>query len=159
MLVRTDNILAAVEALPEFRQASTVLAFWSIKDEVPTHAFLEKWAGKKRIALPCVVGENLELREYLPGRLKEAEFGIMEPAEDSPRLAPEEVELAIIPGQRFDPEGNRKGHGKGFYDRLLPKLNCCKVGIAPAYRVVDKLIPAPWDRPVDIVITDFSLSL
>lgn len=159
MLIRTDDILAAVEALPEFRKASTVLAFWSVRDEVPTHAFIEKWHVTKRIVLPIVKGDMLEMREYLPRKMQKGAFGIMEPAEDAPLVMPSEIGFALVPGQAFDSMGNRKGHGKGYYDRLLPLLDCMKVGIARSGRIVERLTPAPWDAPVDIVITDFSLSL
>ena len=156
MLVKAEDIIAAVEALPEFRDASTVLAFWSVRDEVETHGFLRRWYGTKRLVLPKVAGELLELREYRPDGLEKGAFGIMEPSEDSPQVRPEEIGLAIVPGQFFDERGNRKGHGKGFYDRLLPLLDCPKVGIAHSGRIVPELDPAPWDVPVDMVITDFS---
>lgn len=159
MLVRTDDIIAAVEALPEFRNASTVLAFWSVRDEVPTHGFLRSWLGKKRLVLPRVSGDRLELREYVPELMESGSFGIMEPSLLAPEVEPAAIDFALIPGQAFDPKGNRKGHGRGYYDRLLPLLNCRKAGVAPSSRVVGHLDPAPWDVPVDIVITDFSLSL
>ena len=159
MLVRTEDIIAAVEALPEFREASTVLAFWSVRDEVPTHAFLQRWLGKKRLVLPRVAGEMLELREYVPELMVPGAFGIMEPSVQSPLVDPSTIEFALVPGQAFDSRGNRKGHGKGYYDRLLPTLHCRKAGVAPSSRIVSRLYPAPWDVPVDIVITDFSLSL
>ena len=153
MLIRTDDILAAVEAMPEFREAPVVLCYWSVKDEVPTHEFIARWHSVKRIVLPVVDGERLLLREYRPDGMVRGAFGILEPSSSSPSVDPSEIAFAIIPGELFDPQGNRKGHGKGYYDRLLPDISCLKVGVAPAGKIVDKLNPAPWDVPVDVVVS------
>ena len=58
------NILAALEAHPAFRAANKVLLYHSLNDEVDTHAFIQKWSSEKRILLPVVVGDDLELRMY-----------------------------------------------------------------------------------------------
>ena len=139
--------------MPQFGDASVVLVYWSVRDEVPTHDFIGRWHGVKRIALPTVIsGTELELREYDPACMQRGAFGIMEPGPGAVKIDPSEIDFAIIPGEAFDADGNRKGHGRGYYDRLLPKLRCMKVGISPASRIVEKLEPAPWDAPVDLVI-------
>ena len=154
MLIRTDNILEAVEAMPDFRNASTVLAYWSIGDEVPTHDFIAKWHGSKRIALPVVLNHtDMEFRLYDPDRMVRGACNIYEPSKDCPLVKPEEIEFAIIPGERFDVKGNRKGHGNGYYDRALPHIRCKKVGIAPSSKIVNHLNPEPWDCPVDVVVS------
>ncbi len=153
MLLRVEDIFAAIEAMPEFRAASTVLAYWSVKDEIPTHEFLEKWRTCKRMLVPRVRGEELDLCVYDPARMLRGAFGIMEPGPEARTVPPEEVDFAIVPGELFDPDGNRKGHGKGYYDRLLPHLHCKKAGIAPPHKIVERLVPQPWDAPVDVVIT------
>lgn len=39
-------ILAALETHPAFRAASTVLLYYSLKDEVETHTFVQKWSKR-----------------------------------------------------------------------------------------------------------------
>lgn len=153
MIIRTDDILAAIEAMPEFREAPVVLCYWSIRDEVPTHGFISRWSGRKKMVLPVVEGENLLLREYRPDGMARGAFGIMEPSSACPPVDPSEIAFAIVPGELFDLQGNRKGHGKGYYDRLLPHVHCFKAGIAPAHKIVEHLDPAPWDVPVDVVVS------
>ena len=154
MLIRTEDIFQQIEALPEFRKASAVLAYWAVGDEVRTQDFIAKWYGIKRIILPVVVSDTaLELREYSPEQMLSGRFGIMEPSAGAKTVEASEIDFAIIPGRQFDPEGNRKGHGKGYYDRLLPKLHCMTVGIANPDRIVDRLVPQPWDVPVKLVLT------
>lgn len=153
MIIRTEDIFATIEAMPQFVDAPVVLCYWSVKDEVPTHAFLDRWFGRKKMVLPVVKGESLLLREYHPDGMVRGAFGIMEPSSDCPVVDPSEIAFAIIPGEAFDPSGNRKGHGKGYYDRLLPSVHCFKAGVAPAHKIVSHLDPAPWDVPVDVVVT------
>ena len=51
------RILSALEALPEFRNASCILAYMSIPGEVETAEFVEKWSRSRTIVLPRVKGE------------------------------------------------------------------------------------------------------
>ena len=148
----SERILAEAEALPAFRDAACVLVYMALPDEVQTAPLLERWTGRKRLALPRVCGEELELREYRPGCLDEGYRGIFEPSPDSPLVDPNEVDIAIIPGTAFAERGGkvwRLGRGKGFYDRLLPKLHCPAVGICYPFRVLPDIPTDPWDRPLD----------
>ena len=63
-LRRSEAIMHQVEALPEFQQARVVLLYWSMADEVQTHAFVERWHKEKTLLLPCVDGDDLRLRQY-----------------------------------------------------------------------------------------------
>lgn len=45
-----------------FQQAKTVMAYWSMDDEVFTHDFVQRWAQHKNIILPVVNGDELELK-------------------------------------------------------------------------------------------------
>ena len=148
------EIWAKVESLPVFGEARTVLVYMAIPGEVPTSGFIEKWRGSKRIAIPLVEGDNLILCEYDPAHLKAGYKGIPEPDETAERISPEEIDLALVPGVAFaikDGKMWRMGRGKGFYDRLLPRLRCPKAGIFFSYRLVDSLPLDPWDQPLDIL--------
>lgn len=77
---QSAEILAALEAHPAFRAAHIVLLYYSLKDEVDTHEFVRKWSREKRILLPVVVGDDLELRVYTgPEDLATGSYGIEEP--------------------------------------------------------------------------------
>lgn len=80
-------------------------------------------------------------------------LGIMEPTTDAEEILPSQVDLAIIPGVAFDRQGNRLGHGKGFYDRLLPELDCPRIGVAYDGQIYDCLQTDVWDQKMDFVIT------
>jgi 5-formyltetrahydrofolate cyclo-ligase len=150
---KSEAILRQVEALPEFRQAETVAAYWSLPDEVATHEFLARWSGVKQIALPVMCGENeLELREYHPDSpMNPAAYGIREPQGGAlVRLDP--VDLWLVPGMAFDRVGRRLGRGKGFYDRLLTRADGLKIGLCFDFQLFDLLPTEPHDVTMDRVI-------
>ena len=101
-----------------------------MKDEVQTHAFIEKWSRSKRIILPVVTGDELELRVYTgPQDLAIGSYGIAEPT-GAPFTDYETIDLAVIPGVAFDRYGHRLGRGKGYYDRLLPQIPAPKAFVS-----------------------------
>ena len=144
----TSAIWRRVEGTEQFRNAGTVLLYMAIPGEVPTADFIKKWQSSKRIVIPRVNGELLDLCEYDPQRMQEGYKGILEPAADAAIVNPEEIELALIPGVAFTRSGARLGRGKGFYDRLLPQLKCPCAGIGFSFRWVDVIPTDPWDAPL-----------
>lgn len=148
------KVTAALEAHPAFRAATTILLYHSLKDEVHTHELVRKWSEEKRILLPVVIGDELELRCYTgPGDLAVGAYGIEEPTGER-FSAYEEIDLAIIPGVAFDRQGHRLGRGKGYYDRLLPSLpHTYKIGICFPYQLVDEVPSESFDICMDEVLT------
>ena len=155
-LQRSEGIMHRVEGLDYFTKADTVLAYWSMDDEVQTHDFVNRWYGRKRVLLPCVEGDDLLLRQYTgPDCLRAGEqFGIGEPT--GPLFTDlEAVQMIVVPGVAFDRKGNRMGRGRGFYDRLLKSApNACKVGVAFDFQLFDSIPTEPFDVPMDVVIAE-----
>lgn len=150
----STQILAALEAHPAFRAASTVLLYYSLKDEVDTHTFVQKWSKKKRILLPVVVGDDLELRIYTgPEDMATGSYGIEEPTGE---LFTDyaTIDFIAVPGVTFDLKGNRLGRGKGYYDRLLPRIpSAYKAGICFPFQLVEEVPAESFDIRMDIIIT------
>lgn len=148
------KILAVLEAHPAFRAANTVLLYHSLEDEVDTHAFIRKWSCEKRILLPVVAGNDLELRIYTgPEDMKIGTYGIEEPiGETFTDYA--SIDFIAVPGVAFDLKGNRLGRGKGYYDRLLPHIpSACKAGICFPFQLVEEVPAESFDCGMDIIIT------
>ena len=151
------RIWAGLEATESFHRAGTVLLYMSIDGEVMTREFIDKWSGSKRIALPLVKGETLQLKAYDPSRLKKGYRGITEPSDNAEDIAPADVDLAVIPGAAFARNGTsvlRLGRGGGFYDRLLPLLDCPRIGVCYESRVLDDIPTDPWDIALDGLISE-----
>ncbi len=148
------KVLAALEAHPAFRAASTVLLYHSLEDEVDTHQFIRKWSNVKRILLPVVIGNDLELRLYTsPNDMTMGAYGIEEPTgEVFTNYAA--IDFIAVPGVAFDRKGNRLGRGKGYYDRLLPRIpSACKAGICFPFQLVEEVPAEPFDIRMDTIIT------
>ena len=147
------EVLQRLEACPIFRAAKVVMLYYALPDEVDTHDFVERWAREKQIILPVVVGDDLELRSY-HGRheLAVGAYGIEEPT--GPAFTDEErIECIVVPGVAFDRHGNRLGRGKGYYDRLLPRLpQAHKIGLCFPFQLVDEVPAEPFDIQMDEVI-------
>lgn len=142
-----------LERLPLFEEAATVLLYHSLKDEVESRSFLDRWSHRKRILLPVVKKNELELRLYTgaEGLVVSSAFGIAEPTGE-PFTDYDSIDLAIIPGVAFDAAGHRLGRGKGYYDRLLPQIHAPKIGICFPFQLLAEVPIEPFDVPMDGVI-------
>ena len=147
-----SSIINAVVSLPEWQNAGTVMLYCALPGEVDLAALMDM-PGRK-VVLPLVCGDDLLLKEYVPGRLVPGYAGIMEPAADAPDVAPSSIDLVIVPGVAFDRNGGRLGRGKGYYDRTLSKIAAVKIGVAFSWQLVETVPMDAWDRPMDILIVD-----
>lgn len=148
------EILAALETHPAFKAAKTILLYHSLKDEVDTHTFIQKWSKEKNILLPVVVGEELELRRYTGSQdLVIGSYGILEPVGETV-TSYTSIDLIIVPGVAFDHQGHRLGRGKGYYDRLLPKIpQAYKIGICFPFQFLKEIPAEPFDICMDEILT------
>ena len=144
-----------LESHPLFRDARVVLLYWSMDDEVYTHDYVLKWAASKKILLPCVKGDFLELREFRgmeslhPGE----GFGILEPVGE---LFTDyaSIDAIVVPGVAFDLNGNRLGRGRGYYDRILKQTDAAaKIGICFDFQLLPDVPVDALDVPMDLVVS------
>ncbi|MDD6890518.1 MAG: 5-formyltetrahydrofolate cyclo-ligase [Bacteroidales bacterium] len=151
----SSRLLERLEDHPAFRQARTVLAYYALPDEVQTQAWIERWKEQKEWLLPVVKGDDLELRRYT-GRqdLRPGAYGIEEPV-GQPFTDYDRIDLVLVPGVSFDAAGNRLGRGKGYYDRLLPRLpRARRIGICFGFQLSGHIPTEPFDLPMHEVWTE-----
>lgn len=142
--------------LPELNRSSTVLLYAAHDEEVDLAALSSYLLARGiRTLYPRVRGDDLELvaaSDLLTLQL--GYRGIREPA--GPRIDPDVVDAAVVPGLAFDVLGGRLGGGGGHYDRLLATLpeDALRVGVCFACQLVPRVPLDQHDEVVDVVVTE-----
>ena len=152
---RSKLILDQVELLSEFKNADTVMLYWAMADEVQTSDFVVKWAASKRVILPCVNGNDLDLRVFRGEEdlVAGENFGIPEPSGEL-FLDYDEIDLILVPGVAFDVDNNRMGRGKAYYDRLLSSLKAYKLGVCFDFQLLQSVPTDEHDIKMDRIILE-----
>lgn len=142
-----------IESLDEFKTAKCIMAYWAMKDELPTQSFIERWFNKKQIILPSVDGNKLRLKEFKGYEtLHQGDlFAIPEP--DGPDFdTPDSIDLIIVPGVAFDYQNNRMGRGKAYYDELLSHMKCFRIGVGFRCQLLEEVPTDLHDVKMNIVV-------
>lgn len=167
---------AKLAQLPRFQFAQTknqLMIYLSFGNEVQTTSLLPEYnenndqtknsenVGDSVIVPYCEQNAIIPIRIFSPQELEVGRFGIMEPTlpirQDIRRcVGLEQLDVVLVPGLAFDTHGNRLGHGKGYYDRLLKQLPQKTTTIALAFecQLLPKIPVDHNDQPVNIIITE-----
>ena len=154
----SDPIIARLK--PRLAEAKTVLAYYSLPDEVDTHQLVDDLVAEgKRVLLPKVVDdETMEIRRYT-GRqdLTEGPLRLLEPVGE-PFNDYARIDVILVPGLAFDATGHRLGRGRGYYDRFFSSLFTIhpslftSIGVCFDFQKVPEVPTDAYDIPVDEVI-------
>lgn len=158
---KSAYILQSLIELPAFQEANRVFCFVSFRDEVETRPILDYlWANDKRVFIPYIHQKKNVMHASELCHIDELEvgyFGVMEQKEAFIQLTPvDEIDLVITPGLLFDLEGYRVGYGGGYFDGFFAsfKTPVTKIGICFQEQIRTTLPRAPYDIPVDWIVTD-----
>ncbi len=153
-LLLSKSIILNLENNNDFINSTCILAYWSMNDEVNTHAFVQKWSSSKDIYLPVIKGDMLEFRLFTDiNKLeKGSQFGIYEPKGEILKDY-KTIDLAIIPGVAFDNHNNRLGRGRAFYDKILKSIDTIKIGICFNFQILDIIPTENTDIKMDMIIS------
>lgn len=152
LLAQSERILQRLTEHPRFFQATKVMLYASLPDEVQTLEFIEIWRHLKTLILPTVVGDDIipvELAENVT--FAEGDFHIPEP-QNHPYTG--EFDLIVVPGMAFDTNGHRLGRGKGYYDRFLAQHpQVYTIGLCFDFQLLPDVPSESHDRIIDEIIT------
>lgn len=161
-------ILRHLQKLNVFRPGARVAVFLAMRGEVNLAGGFGRAArAGTHLYAPRIVSRRRLAMHFLPlgrgGATATNWYGIAEPtAPVTCRLAPLAFDTIVVPLLGFDRRGVRLGMGAGYYDRTLtrrldptrtfrrPRL----VGVAYACQELPAIEAAPWDVPLDYVVTE-----
>jgi 5-formyltetrahydrofolate cyclo-ligase len=159
---KTRAIEAKLFDFANFLEAKIALLYVSGDYEVATdHIIKRSYAYGKIVVLPAFDPVKFEMnlmkvdnfeKELVPGPR-----GVLEPDASRCKIVPlERIDIAVLPGLAFDEKGARLGSGKGYYDRLIPRLAITtrKVALTFEEQIVPQVPMEAHDKHVDIIITD-----
>ena len=152
-------ICARVQALTVLQEARTMMLYASTEEEINLYPLMEVLLTEgRRIVLPEITGRGVMEARELPAMdaLTDGTFGILSP--DPMRgniVAPEEIDVIIVPGAAFDEKGGRLGLGGGYYDRFLPRAgNAVRLVLAFDFQIVPDVPMGAQDARVDVILTE-----
>ncbi|MDT8406996.1 MAG: 5-formyltetrahydrofolate cyclo-ligase [Methylococcales bacterium] len=162
------QIVERLGAVPEYQQASMVLWYLGVRDEVATlPGVVQALREGRQIVVPyCSHDEHGEpclklWRLQALDELTECGFGLLEPKamlREMPTrcIAPKALDVVLVPGLAFDAHGGRLGYGAGYYDRLLARLRpeAVTIGLAFECQRVAQVPMAAHDVPLDCLVTE-----
>jgi len=159
---KTRAIEAKLFDFANFLEAKIALLYVNGDYEVRTHNIIKRTYGYgKIVVLPAFDPVKFEMnlmkvdnfeKDLIPGPR-----GVLEPDASRCKVVPlERIDIALIPGLAFDEKGGRIGSGKGYYDRLIPRLAITtrKVALTFEEQIIPQVPMEPHDKHVDIIITD-----
>ncbi|CAH1254728.1 MTHFS [Branchiostoma lanceolatum] len=159
---------------PKYQASKQVSLYLSFSNEVATEGILRHiFQSGKRVFIPRYVGDKMDMLRLLSQEdydsLPLTKWHIKQPPDDDntredalltayffPPLGG--LDLIIMPGLGFTPEGHRIGRGKGYYDSYLKKCAVLPSGrpytIALAFseQMCDHIPVSEHDMTVDEVL-------
>lgn len=153
----SEKLCARLKEQIFFKNASSVLFYAPMTEEIDLWPLVEESAREKIVALPCFDSQK---QFYIPRHVKNfpveiisGQFGVRELHESCAEIPLTKLDLILVPGIAFDLRGNRLGRGKGFYDRLLENFNGLKIGVAFEEQIVDEIHVQSHDVKMNFILT------
>lgn len=161
-LVNSERFVAEAKftKLPGYRDSNIIMCYVSTKDEADTWWLIQKMLDDgKQVCVPRVDGDDMDF--YIlkkMNQLKSGKFGIFEPCMECEKYVPKNGDVMAVPGVKFDEACNRKGHGRGYYDKYFGKfsdVDFIKIAFATESQMEVTLENVqPHDVPMDMILTE-----
>lgn len=153
----SEKICIAIEKTRVFQEAERVLVYAAFGAEASLDPLAERHPEKKLFYPVCL--EECQMIAARPVDEKGwqiGEYGIRAPVlEHSETIAPDKIDLVLVPCTAFDENCYRVGMGKGYYDRYLVKcVNAVKIGVAFECQRVEKAAVDEFDVRLDGYVTE-----
>lgn len=151
------NILTA----PQYSQADVIFGYLAFGNEPNIDAVLQQaLLDGKTVCVPQILSATeicaLQLSSF--DDLQAGPYGIRSVGAGNV-IAPQQLELVLVPGVGFAPNGSRLGMGAGYYDRFLAQAgNAVLLGVTYNALLRAELPVEPYDRPVQYIVTETNVT-
>ena len=175
---QSQRIFERLISSESYSKCSFLSIYLSMKKEVQTKAIVDDaFLKQKKIYIPKVTGKSSAQMLMVPVDSSEElksfcknKWGIPEPTTESidngqkvDGVYSRSIDCIIIPGVAFDRSCGRVGHGKGYYDCFLDRIQKDYdkvrkpypqlIGLALDEQIVDKCPMEEFDVYLDYIIT------
>ena len=101
------------------------------------------------------VFEAFPVNDLVELKLSEKNFRLPEPVSND-AVHPREIDLVLVPAVAIDRQGNRIGHGHGYFDRFLARgrKDCQKWAVIFACQKIERVPVESHDVPMDAVVDE-----
>lgn len=152
-----EAILQNILSLPEYQNAKTIFAYYSMGIEPDTLSIIQHaLENGKTVAIPRTFDKGaMEARVItnLDG-LVIGKYDIPTAPADAPLLETADIDFVLVPAVAFDRRGYRLGRGGGYYDRFLGKSSSFSVGLAFEKALLDAVPTEAHDMPTHCLVTE-----
>ena len=167
-IAAANGVASTLDQLADFIVDPRIAGYWAIDGELPLHIVVANLARRgQHYCLPRITGQRqLSFVQWRSGADLEANrYGIPEPVcTERDLIAPEDIDIVLLPLLGFDRQGHRIGYGGGYYDASFAFLrerseaiSPLLVGVGYAAQQVDAIEPADWDVSLDYIATENEL--
>src|SRR5262245_35347176 len=158
----SQEAAARLAELPELEEARMVSGFIPLGAEIDPGPALDALLARGAVVVyPRVSKLTPRLRFHRitgPSDLRPGPLGLREPDPACPEVAPEQIDVFVVPGMAFDRQGRRLGYGGGFYEEVLAAARkggkSRFVAFGFDFQVVDHCPAGERDVLMDCVVTD-----
>lgn len=166
-MAAAQGLRRSLEQLPEFMRASRIAGYWASGGEIPLNLAVARLTDRdQQLYLPRILA--LRQMRFAPWSAGDAivpnRYGIPEPMPEQDDVAPERMDLVLVPLLAFARNGSRLGSGGGYYDRSFAFLQektrpttPLLVGVSYAFQEQSSLTMHAWDIMLDFVATEHEL--
>jgi 5-formyltetrahydrofolate cyclo-ligase len=152
--VRAASEACCRHVAPLLGAARMVAVYSGARGEIdPAPLLPELRARGVEVAWPRVADER-SIYFHTADGLEPGRFQLQEPPAGSPRVAPDDIDVMLVPGVAYDDHGHRLGQGRGYYDRYLEQApRALRLGLCHAFQLVAAVPHRTGDQPVDYIVT------
>lgn len=153
---------ANIVSLPQYKKANRIMAFLAMRGESNLDPLIgQALADEKEIYIPVCLPE----RQMGAGRLfsmsgfTKGPLGLRNLPAPYTMIAPEDLDLVLVPAVACGVDGTRLGMGAGYYDRYLERVSLEKrVSVLWDFQVMDSVPNGIYDKYISKIVTKARLN-